>query len=267
MTITPELTNEKAALGLVHPVFLYVGRLIRLKGLQELLQAWSRFRQTEGPKGTLLLVGDGPERGPLESMARELQLSNVLFTGAIPYEDTALYYSLADIFVMPSLEDKWSLVVPEAMSGLPILCSIYNGCWPELVREGENGWVFDPQKPEELARLFSLCLRERERLPPMGLASGGIVKGFSPRIAGLRRSGCVQDCGHEAVAPQRRVAPRRKLRWLWVLSSLPGKRRESYLPRLRTGSRFMSRPLEPIVAFRSAKSSYFRGAKGDYSSS
>ena len=84
-------------------------------------------------------------------MARELQLSNVLFTGAIPYEDTALYYSLADIFVMPSLEDKWSLVVPEAMSlGLPILCSIYNGCWPELVREGENGWVFDPQKPEEL---------------------------------------------------------------------------------------------------------------------
>ena len=169
---------------MVHPVFLYVGRLIRLKGLQELLQAWSRFRQTEGPKGTLLLVGDGPERGPLESMARELQLSNVLFTGAIPYEDTALYYSLADIFVMPSLEDKWSLVVPEAMScGLPILCSIYNGCWPELVREGENGWVFDPQKPEELARLFSLCLRERERLPPMGLASRGIVKGFSPRIA------------------------------------------------------------------------------------
>jgi glycosyltransferase involved in cell wall biosynthesis len=184
-TITPEINNQKAgALGLVHPVFLYVGRLIRLKGLRELLQAWLRFQHAAGPKGTLLLVGDGPERGNLESTVRELQLSNVLFAGAVSYEDTALYYSLADVFVMPSLEDKWSLVVPEAMTcGLPVLCSIYNGCWPELVREGENGWVFDAQKPEDLARLFSVCLRERERLPLMGLASRRIVKAFSPRIA------------------------------------------------------------------------------------
>ena len=45
---------------------------------------------------------------------------------------------------MPTIEDNWSLVVPEAMAcGLPVATSIYNGCYPELVNKNLNGMVFD----------------------------------------------------------------------------------------------------------------------------
>lgn len=65
--------------------------------------------------------------------------------GTVVYDTIYRYYNAADVFVIPTLEDNWSLVVPEAMAcGLPVACSVYNGCYPELVHEGENGALFDP---------------------------------------------------------------------------------------------------------------------------
>lgn len=65
------------------------------------------------------------------------------------------YYAIADVFILPTLEDNWSLVVPEAMScGLPVATSIYNGCAPELVKKDINGIVFDPLSQESLINAF-----------------------------------------------------------------------------------------------------------------
>ena len=76
--------------------------------------------------------------------SKDLGLTNVYFIGKVDYDNLPNYYQSADVFVIPTLEDNWSLVVPEAMaSGLPILSSVYNGCYPEYVTE-DNGWVFDP---------------------------------------------------------------------------------------------------------------------------
>lgn len=62
-------------------------------------------------------------------------MRSVHFLGKIPYQEVYKYYGIADVFVLPTLEDNWSLVVPEAMScGLPVATSIYNGCHPELVK-------------------------------------------------------------------------------------------------------------------------------------
>jgi glycosyltransferase involved in cell wall biosynthesis len=177
-----EKTALKTELGLRgKTVFLYVGRLIPRKGLDLLLNAWAEMNP---PAAGLLIVGDGPERGALEAFCAEQGLNNVRFVGNVDYDRIAAYYATADAFVIPTREDNWSLVVPEAMAcGLPILCSTYNGCWPELVRENENGWVFDPLDIGDTRRAISRALESENQLPDMGRLSRQIVAQHSPKTA------------------------------------------------------------------------------------
>jgi glycosyltransferase involved in cell wall biosynthesis len=63
--------------------------------------------------------------------------------------------------------------------GLPILCSKYNGCWPELVQE-KNGWIFDPLDPKDTFRVLDSCLQKASDLPAMGRQSLEIVAGHTP---------------------------------------------------------------------------------------
>ena len=79
---------------------------------------------------------------------------------------------------MPTLEDNWNLVVPEAMAcGLPIACSIYNGCYPELVHEGINGKLFGPLKEKTI--IEALKYFHHIELKIFGQASIKIEKQYS----------------------------------------------------------------------------------------
>lgn len=128
--------------------YLYVGRLIELKGVNYLLDAWRKHIENHA-EDKLLIIGGGEKLKEYASKYNDL--GSIYFSGAINYSDIYKYYAVADVFVIPTLEDNWSLVVPEAMAcGLPIACSIYNGCYPELVREGINGKLFDPLKKETI---------------------------------------------------------------------------------------------------------------------
>ncbi|MCA9249373.1 MAG: glycosyltransferase [Planctomycetales bacterium] len=167
-------------------IYLCVARLIPLKGIRELLVAWNRFRSQQANKATLLFVGGGPERDALETVAADSGLDDVRFAGEIDYREIAPYFALANVLVMPTLEDNWSLVVPEAMAcGLPILCSRYNGCWPELVIENQNGWVFDPLDPHNTsAALASVAHAANDgTLASMGQRSREIVAEHTPEHA------------------------------------------------------------------------------------
>lgn len=177
-----QLCELKTKRDLKGTVFLYVGRLTPRKGLIELLNAWKRFSgDISADKATLLLVGDGPQRGELEQYVKENYLDNVRLASFVDYDSLALYYKAADAFIIATLEDNWSLVVPEAMAcGLPILCSKYNGCWPELVHHGENGWVFDPFDCKDVLQCLKVCIENRERLPQMGERSKVIVGDHTP---------------------------------------------------------------------------------------
>ena len=164
-------------------VFLAVSRLVRAKGLHLPLAAWEQVERTWGGKAALVVVGDGPERERLENQAEAAGLKSVWFEGAVDYDRIAAYYAAADAFIIPSLEDNWSLVVPEAMAcGLPILCSKYNGCWPELVQAG-NGWVFDPLDPKDTLRVLNSCIERAAELPRMGRQSRAIVARHTPQHA------------------------------------------------------------------------------------
>jgi glycosyltransferase involved in cell wall biosynthesis len=192
------------ALDLSRPVFACVGRLVRRKGVRELLAAWELFTgRRSAARGSLLFVGDGPERQELERLVRQHSLPGVVLAGAVDYQAIALYYALCDVLVMPTLEDNWSLVVPEAMAcSKPVLCSRFNGCWPELVKDGVNGWTFDPRDPAELARLFERCAARADMLPAMGEASRGIVGDFTPEhAAGAFLRACSLALGREVPSP------------------------------------------------------------------
>ena len=187
-------------------VFLYVGRLIKRKGVAELLRAWTEFTLDFTGQVTLVLVGDGPERQDLESYAATNGLDNVIFTGTVDYDSIAQYYKLADVFVISTLEDNWSLVVPEAMAcGLPVMCSQYNGCHPELITP-ENGWVFDPLNEEDTTARLLDVVNSKDRFVNMGQVSKRIIDtGHTPKHAAQ----AVYDACRIAILHNRRKYHRR----------------------------------------------------------
>ena len=165
-------------------VFLYVGRLINMKGLDSLLEAWALFEKQHPTGGTLVIVGGGPEERNLKEQSNRVGMTRVRFTGQVDYDQLVPYYAAADVFIIPTLEDNWSLVVPEAMScGLPVLCSKYNGCWPELVHEGRNGWVFDSLDSNGCLKVLNLAVQNHSKLKEMGNESRMIIAGHSPAHA------------------------------------------------------------------------------------
>lgn len=134
--------------------FLFVGQLVERKGVTQLLEAWAIHQETH-KHDNLLLIGEGVLKEKLGKVIDTNKL-NAHLLGQIPYDDIAKFYAIADVMVMPTLEDNWSLVVPEAMAcGLPILCSIYNGGHPELIHNGENGYTFNPLSIESFVKAFS----------------------------------------------------------------------------------------------------------------
>ncbi len=176
-----QIQQRRSELRLQGVVFLYVGQIIPRKGILQLLEAWKMFSCEAGmAECSLLLVGGGPQEAQCRAYCSKNCLDNVRLIGAIDYDLLPMYYRCADVFVIPTLEDNWSLVVPEAMAcGLPILCSKYNGCWPELVKP-ENGWVFNPLDPRDFADKLTRCVDSKDRLGRLGKCSRQIVESFTP---------------------------------------------------------------------------------------
>jgi sugar transferase (PEP-CTERM/EpsH1 system associated) len=123
-----------------------VGRLDPVKNHAMLLQSLRAILDTRSdlrPTLRLTIVGDGPQRSSLESLARELNLdASVDFTGT--RDDTAELMRTFDLFVLPSMNEGISNTILEAMaSGLPVLAARVGGN-PELVLPGVTGMLYDP---------------------------------------------------------------------------------------------------------------------------
>ena len=114
----------KEAIGLNGKVILFVGRLIPIKNLHNLLYAFKKM-QSAVEDTKLLIVGDGVLKGELMRTAQKLGLNEkVIFTGAIDYEKIPTYYNAADVFVLPSIFESFPLVALEAAAcGVPIVIS------------------------------------------------------------------------------------------------------------------------------------------------
>jgi len=150
-----------------NPVILFVGRLQMRKRVDDLLRACSEL----GSNPRLVIVGDGPEREHLESLAKQVYPS-AEFVGAKHGADLQPYFTAADLFVLPG---TGGLAVQEAMSyGLPIIVAKGDGTQDDLVR-GSNGWQIPHDDYDALVRTMRMALSDAGRLRAMGAESYRIV--------------------------------------------------------------------------------------------
>lgn len=127
-------------------VILYVGRLVSHKGVDDLISA-IKYLNKENYDVSLLIVGDGLIKKKLEQKAKKLR--NVFFTGHIQPWELYNYYYASDIFILPTKDDPWGLVVNEAMTcGLPTITTNAAGCSLDLING--NGYVIKIGEKEEL---------------------------------------------------------------------------------------------------------------------
>ena len=132
-------------------IILCVARLVPVKNIAALLAAWQIIEKKVQPF-KLIIIGDGPELKDLLKLKKDLNLQNVIFEGAKDYNQLIDFYQHAACFILPSLAETWGLVVNEAMaSGLPILLSNKVNAAATLLKEGVNGFSFDPLSSKEIA--------------------------------------------------------------------------------------------------------------------
>ena len=117
----PERDEIRKEYGAQGTTYLYVGRLVRGKGIDDLLVAYGRLTDLDR---SLLVAGDGVDEPALRALVRELGLRNVRFLGFVDHQELPRVFAAADALVFPTYRDKFGLVVEEAMaSGLPIISS------------------------------------------------------------------------------------------------------------------------------------------------
>ena len=170
--------REKLNLPKEKILILFVGKLIERKKPFDLLSAFEKLSCRE--KAALLFVGEGKERERLEQYTRERGLSNVFFAGFANQTDLPRYYALSDIFVLPSRRDNWGLVVNEAMNfELPIITSDAVGSSYDLVKPGENGFVFPTGDVTTLSLLLDQLIADEPLRKRMGKRSREVIKRFN----------------------------------------------------------------------------------------
>jgi glycosyltransferase involved in cell wall biosynthesis len=135
-----------------------VGRLCEQKGQLLLVEALSQLR-AEGRAVDLALVGDGELRGPIEALIRQLNLSSrVRITGWATAEQVRAEMLDARAVILPSFAEGLPVVLIEAMAlGKPVLSTFAMGI-PELVIDGESGWLFPAGSRAEMLHCIRLCL-------------------------------------------------------------------------------------------------------------
>lgn len=182
--LKPLSTTKVKNLDLKQPIFLYVGRITARKGIKTLLEACALLKKQGYSDYSLLIVGKGDQQEELEAFIREQDFSEqVNWVGWVDYGSLGAYFQQADIFVFPTFEDVWGMVVPEAMVfGKLVLCS--NGAAAcELIQSGENGYIFDPSNAQELAEKMQVFLDNPDLVESMGERSRQLISQKNPETA------------------------------------------------------------------------------------
>jgi phosphatidylinositol alpha-1,6-mannosyltransferase len=165
------------------PVVVCVSRLIARKGQDTLIRAWPRVLEAV-PSAVLLLVGGGPDRDRLETLAVEVGVrSSVVFTGSVPWTDIPPYVDAADVFAMPCRTRRFGLE-PEALgivtleasaTGKPVVVGDSGGA-SDTVRHGKTGYLVDPYNPVPVSVRIAELLTDPVRARAMGEAGRAWVQ-------------------------------------------------------------------------------------------
>ena len=179
--VRQDAVRQRQALQLPPHFFLFVGRLIREKGVFDLLEAYGKLTPELRATIGLVLVGEGTAHADLNRRAMQIKPGRVQCTGFVHREQLASYYALAEVFVLPSHTDPWGLVVNEAMAcGLPVISSDAAGCTQDLVEDNWNGRVVRRGDVAQLASAMEELGREPALRAQMGNHSQERILRYSP---------------------------------------------------------------------------------------
>jgi glycosyltransferase involved in cell wall biosynthesis len=160
-------------------LILYLGSLFKLKRIDWLI----RLSRQLGQKYQVhaLIIGDGPERANLESIALELGADNVHFLGRVPYNEVPLYIAAADTLVLFSETEGLPSCIQEALaSGLPVVATNVGGTG-DIVQNNVNGYIINSEEEA------SSCLIRLLESPSMVSQMGGNARAFAEKYLASNR--------------------------------------------------------------------------------
>ncbi len=176
-------------------VVLFAGKFEPKKRPLDLLAAFGlahdEMRKKGEPTPVLLLVGSGALERELRAASGDRTGQTVFFAPFQNQSRMPTVYAMGDLFVLPSygVGETWGLAINEAMNlAKPVIVSTHVGCGPDLVRQGETGWVFKAGDIDALAAIIvEALLLDRDRLAQMGAAARERVGNcsYSAATAGL----------------------------------------------------------------------------------
>lgn len=180
----PRRSQQQQALGLRPNNFVFVGRLVQEKNLPMLLSTFAEARKQSknGADWGVILLGDGAEKANLIQYVNTLGLDEqVTLLPGRPWFRVPEVLALSNVLVLPSRSEPWGLVVNEAMAcGLPVLVSDRCGCAVDLVHNGQNGFVFDPDQPTQLTHHLVQFMDNSVDVNQMGLAAKQFIAPYAP---------------------------------------------------------------------------------------
>lgn len=158
----PACSKEEARmrLGLNGKIMLTVARLTPWKGVDRIIEVLPEIRR-QIKEANFVVVGDGPELGSLQTLAREFGVKGyVNFVGRVPHEEVPYYLRAADVFVLYSGYEGLPHIVLEAMAtGIPVILSDKGGN-PEVIEDGVNGLLVPIGNQEKLREAILRILQD-----------------------------------------------------------------------------------------------------------
>ncbi len=160
-------------------VVLYASKFTRRKHPDDLVAAVARLRD-DGVWVTLFLVGTGEMETELRAAVHRRGLDDTIFAGFVNQAELPVLYAASDVFVLPSENEPWGLIVNEVMcAGLPVIVSDEVGCVPDLVQDGINGAHMKAGDVDSLVAALKRVIADDENRRAMGRASLKIIEEWS----------------------------------------------------------------------------------------
>jgi teichuronic acid biosynthesis glycosyltransferase TuaC len=157
------------------PLVLSIGNLIPIKGHDLLIRAMAALLP-EYPDLSLEIIGDGPERVPLETLAKQNRVfDQVRFCGRQPRKQTAEAVAACTVFALPSRYEALGCVFLEAMSAGKAVIGCRGQGIAEIIRHGSNGFLVGPDNEKELVIALGMLLRDENLRRSLGAAARDTV--------------------------------------------------------------------------------------------
>ncbi len=175
-----ELVQKKVELHIPQEdfVFVFVGRIVKDKGINKLIEAFNKLQNTSllTTHFSLLLVGPfEDDLDPISEKTRKIISENPKIISTGYQEEVRIFYAISDVLVFPSYREGFPNVVMQAGAmGLPSIVTDINGC-NEIIQENKNGWIIPVKDSDAIYRAMQNCLVNQQQVKEMASQSREMI--------------------------------------------------------------------------------------------